>query len=340
MKKRLGVFALVFCMAPKSFATTYYPAQILGRDLGIKGLGWAGHVGLTLAKNASETASSVIEVLNDIDVIQINTIEHFKQATRYWGSRYGIADQTPAANQIIEEALRQRALCPIYTDSATYHIGQGTPDKPTRCAVFRCDTFINYLFHYAGFTLPTYHGKTLPRLVFNAFPKTHDVHAISTDLSLETFKKNFDLPKNKTTSQTIQNTWALAKNPSLRHEKRLFLLDYLGLNGSPELITAFITFYQKQTHPDIKSMLIRSTFTLYQTHFLNQPHTELKLFYQNLLSTPLQARDIPFVVRGFTQLSSTDEIKKYYKKINQLLYIHKEKLPLEIQAHLKKKIRV
>ncbi|MCH9689984.1 MAG: hypothetical protein K0U10_04965 [Gammaproteobacteria bacterium] len=299
MRKQNAFLALALCASPIGHATTYYPAQILGRDLGVPGLGWAGHVGLTIANHFSDTAEQVIEVLNNIEVIQINTIEHFKQAPHYWGSRYDIADQTPAAERIVKEALRQRALCPIYTDSATYHIGQGTPDNPTRCAVFRCDTFINYLFYNAGYTLPTYRGKTLPRLVFKAFPKAHDTHLTpSADTAFEQFKEKYDLPANKTTPRSIQATWTLAQDPNLSDKKRIFLLDYLGLNGSPDLIPAFIAYYKKQTHLDIKSMLIRSMFTLYQTHYLGQPHTELQQFYQHISNTQLQAKDIPIIKRG------------------------------------------
>jgi hypothetical protein len=328
MKKKYAFLALALCVAFKSHAVTYYPAQILGRDLGIPGLSWAGHVGLTLAQNLSDTAEHVIEVLNDIEVIQVNSISHFKQATRYWGSRYGIADQTSSADRITQEALRQQALCPIYTDSATYHIGEGTPNNPTRCAVFRCDTFINYLFHYAGHTLPTYRGTTLPRLVFNAFPKAHN----NDDDGLKSFKTKFDLPAYQITPDSIQTTWELAQNPNLSHHKRLFLLDYLGLNGSPELMQALIQYHKTQVNPNIKSMLIRSTFTLYQTHFLGKPHPALQQFYQTLLNTPLQAKDLPIVIRGFMQLSSPNTQLQFKNKIQRLLQQHQ--LPDKTQQQL------
>ncbi|MDF1646027.1 MAG: hypothetical protein P1U61_03460 [Legionellaceae bacterium] len=336
MNKKFAFLAISICASAQSHATHYYPAQILGRDLGIKGLGWAGHVGLTIADHFSDTAEYVIEVLNEIDVIQINTIEHFKKNTRYWGSRYGIADQSPSADSIVKEALKQRALCPIYTDSATYHIGEGTVDKPNKCAVFRCDTFINYLFHYAGYTLPTYRGKTLPRLVFKAFPKTHDDGATNIDLPFEQFKLTFDLPTQQTTPQTIKKTWQLAQNPSLSLKKRIFLIDYLGLNGSPGLIHDFIDDYKKQTHAAIKSMLIRSTFTLYQTHFLHQPHTELQQFYQNLLSTPLPSKDIPIVLRGFIDLSDTQQKLRHQAQTKRLLQQHIKALPFETRISLQK----
>ncbi len=336
MKKRLSVFVLLSILTFVSHATTYYPAQILGRQLGIKGLGWAGHVGLTIAEHFSDTAHQIIEVLNEIEVIQVNTIEHFKQTTRYWGSRYGIADHTEAADVIVKEALRQRALCPIYTDSATYHIGQGTPDNPTRCAVFRCDTFINYLFHHAGYTLPTYRGKTLPKYVFKAFPKSHEDGDIILDVPLDNFKQAFDLPASQVTPQSIQTSWMLAQNPNLSDEKRLFLLDYLGLNGTPELLSAFIQYYPTQTNSTIKSMLIRSTFTLYQKYFLNQPHTELQQFYQKLLDKPLDTRDVPFVIRGFIQLSNTQQKYHAENKLHQLLKAYEKTLPNETYRQLKK----
>ena len=282
MKKSATLGALLLCsISSISHTAPYYPAQILGRDLEIRGLSWAGHVGLTLGKHFSDTTESVIEVLNQIEVIQINAISQFKKTTRYWGSRYGIVDQTPAADRMMKEALRQRALCPIYTESSTFYPGQGTPDNPTRCAVFRCDTFINYLFHEAGYTLPTYRGITLPRLVFKAFPKIHENGLAASTTSFEVFRANFDLPPENTTPKTLQTTWKLAQMPRLALKERLFLLDYLGLNGTPELIPDLIAFYNKQTHADIKSMLIRSTFTLYQTHFSNQPHVALKKFYIN-----------------------------------------------------------
>ncbi|MDX2346276.1 MAG: hypothetical protein QNK11_05350 [Legionella sp.] len=58
MKTKYAFLALVLCVACKSHATTYYPAQILGRDLGIKGL--------AISQEFSNTAEHVIEMLNDI----------------------------------------------------------------------------------------------------------------------------------------------------------------------------------------------------------------------------------------------------------------------------------
>ncbi len=329
MKIKSLLLVPVLCCALPVKATTLYPAQIVGRDANIPGLSWLGHVGITIANKPSESTNNIIEVLPEINAIQINSLADFKQRSQYWGSRYGIADQHPSAKRVIDEAYKQRVLCPIFTQSESYRVGLGTPDNPTRCAVFRSDTFVSHVFHTAGHDLPTYHGITLPLRVFYAFPKAHNNCTLTPNMPIDAFKKSIDLPKKQTTFSSIHTLWELAQNPYLNHEKRLFILDYLGLNGTPDLIEDFIQYYKKQTDADIKNMLIRSTFILYQTHFLNQPHPELQQFYKNLLDKPLTAENIPFVIRGFVTLSSTSQVLLSQYQINQQLKHHAKKLPPE-----------
>lgn len=335
MNKKIHLLTSALLCTLSAQATTHYPAQIVGRDLDEPYIHWFGHVGITIANKTDEPTENIIEVLPSMNVIQINPLSDFKQRSRYWGSRYGIADHDASTQKIVDEALKQRALCPVYTLSDTYHIGLGTPDNPIRCAVFRCDTFVNHIFHTAGHDLPTYNGITLPLRVFYAFPKAnHDYHQNIQDLSFDKFKQEVDLPQNQTTPESIHHLWKLVKNPYLPHNKRIFLLDYLGLNGTPDLIDAFIDYYQEQTHPDIKNMLIRSTFTLYQTHFLNRPHKHLQKFYHSLLNQPLNTEAIPFVIRGFVTLSSAKEVLLSQYQINQQLTYHAQKLPPENQISL------
>ncbi len=338
----------LLCALPAN-ATPLYPAQVVGRDLNEPLITWAGHVGITIGNNPYERTENIIEVLPQINAIQINTVSDFKQHSYYWGSRYGIADRQASAQNVIDEALKQRALCPTFTQSDSYQIGLGTPDNPIRCAVFRCDTFVNHVFHTAGHDLPTYHGISLPLRVFYAFPKSHhdhetthgspidDIDDIDMDMprdDFNAFKLKVDLPKNKTTFKSIHNLWALAKNPHLGLNKRIFILDYLGLNGTSDLIEEFISYYETQTDPNIKNMLVRSTFTLYQTHFLAQPHEKLQAFYQNLLSKPLTDEEVPFVIRGFVTLSSTNQVFMSQLQINKQLNQHTSTLPSETALQL------
>lgn len=145
-----------------------YPAEIIGRELNIWGAHWAGHVGITTAPNIAQDAFQVIEVLKDADP--------------NWGSRFGISDRGNNALRILREANFQKDLgCATYTIWAEYMPSIDSYDSPkphpTYCGYFRCDTFVNYTFHWGNYTLPTYNPPgennkpTIPLYVFNAFPQ-------------------------------------------------------------------------------------------------------------------------------------------------------------------------
>ncbi|WP_242604136.1 hypothetical protein [Legionella erythra] len=69
----------------------------------------------------------VIEVLNENPVGQINSISNFKSRSKYWGSKYGVADRGVIGYNILVEANHQRWWCPKYTNDTKYHIGVGIP---------------------------------------------------------------------------------------------------------------------------------------------------------------------------------------------------------------------
>lgn len=80
-----------------AYAKKIFPAEIMGRDLNISGLGWIGYVGISNAvmfdpSGMTQTTSLLIEVLNETPVGQINTISDFISCSPFWGSRYGPAD--------------------------------------------------------------------------------------------------------------------------------------------------------------------------------------------------------------------------------------------------------
>lgn len=115
----------------------------------------------------------VIEALNTQPAIQINEIHNFKSASRYWGSRYGIVPATSFPFNVLREAYVQKTLCPEYTMLALYSPGIRNSDGSIKqCAKFRCDTFVNHIFHIGGYNLPTFTGvlPSLPVNVFNSFP--------------------------------------------------------------------------------------------------------------------------------------------------------------------------
>lgn len=98
--KKISFILLIVLSANANAFLPIYPAEILGRDLNTPHLGWVGHVGIATAPSLYEDAYQVLEVLNDNHPIQLNFISDFKSRTKYWGSRYGIADRGNGALRI------------------------------------------------------------------------------------------------------------------------------------------------------------------------------------------------------------------------------------------------
>ncbi|MFW2535200.1 hypothetical protein [Legionella sp. 28fT52] len=113
-------------LCPLIYAKQIYPAEIMGRDLLVPGLGWIGHVGIATtymmsSAGMSNNADQVIEILNESPVGQINSISNFKSRSKYWGSKYGVADRGLLSYTILVEANHQRWWCPVYTSNTDYH---------------------------------------------------------------------------------------------------------------------------------------------------------------------------------------------------------------------------
>lgn len=367
-KNSLLALALTFSLTTFSHAepSTIFPAEIVGRNLNLAGFRWAGHVGITTGADISEISTQVIEVMCDTPVIQINPILQFKLASIYWGSRYGISDRGEGGTKIIKEANFQRGLCPIYTSTAAFEPGSGYDDegKPTHCAVFRCDTFINYVFHAAGYDLPTYNSFTLPVTVFSSFPKGHGDGPLAksllannpqfspssinhlnakqlAEMNYDEFLATIDLPANKLTQEIIDKTWNFANDSSLGAEKQTLIIDYLGLVGSVDLIPKFIDFYSKVDNVELKSMLLRSTFTLHQKFSWLKNHPQeranLQKFYAELLNKELTGRDAELVLRGFINLSSNDVLHSKIEKIQTLISNQNSNASVELLIELSMK---
>lgn len=184
MKKNLVVLSITLTLTaitcPPIYAKKIYPAEIMGRDLLFPKLGWIGHVGIATTNMMSpavmmNNADQVIEVLNENPVGQVNSISNFKSRSKYWGSKYGVADRGVLGYNILVEANHQRWWCPKYTSDTSYHIGSGIPTKGQviECGTWRCDTFAWWAFFSQG--LNTMPGSLwLPVEMFKFFPYYND----------------------------------------------------------------------------------------------------------------------------------------------------------------------
>ncbi|KTC81718.1 hypothetical protein [Legionella brunensis] len=89
MKNKIILAAFIPALSFSSvYAKQIFPAEIIGRDLLVPGMGWLGHVGISTTYMTSpdgmqKNADQVIEVLNENPVGQINYIDNFKKRSKY-----------------------------------------------------------------------------------------------------------------------------------------------------------------------------------------------------------------------------------------------------------------
>jgi hypothetical protein len=327
----------------------------MGRDLLIPGLGWAGHVGISTTymmspKGMEKNADQVIEVLNENPVGQINSISNFKSRSKYWGSKYGVADRGVIGYNILVEANHQRWWCPKYTNDTKYHIGRGVPTTGDilECGTWRCDTYAWWAFYSQG--LDTMPGRVwLPKKLFDYFPRFNDERLIDeqternpdivpnkslenvtaeelNDMLYEEFQMIMDAPPVHyvTSPSTVQMQFA--HNSNLNDVKRGIMIDRLiADDAEPDLVRKLLNLYNETKNVEVKNKIVQGLMTYNQRHrnvqsYINNDKPLLKAFFAELLSSkslnPKMADD---VIRGFIDTHSTEEIMANLDKINKLL---------------------
>lgn len=355
MNKNLVALGITLTLATITCSPIYakkiYPAEIMGRDLLIPGLGWAGHVGIsTTAGRMEGNANLVIEVLNENPVGQINSIKNFKSRSKYWGSRYGVADRGVIGNKILVEANHQRWWCPKYTNDTNYHIGSGVPrtGQVIECGTWRCDTYAWWAFYSQG--LDTMPGKVwLPRNLFNFFPYYNDERSavkspeqtseILTHRSLENvtaedlnempyeeFQMIMDTPPVHyvTSPSTVQMQFAYSSN--LNDVKRGIMIDRLIADDAEfDLVKKILNLYNETDNIEIKNKIVQGLMLYNQRHrnvksYIKNDQALLKVFFAELLdSKSLNPKMADDAIRGFIDTHSSEEIMTSRDKVDKWL---------------------
>lgn len=339
---------------PLIYAKQIYPAEVLGRDLNLPGLGWIGHVGISTTYRMSpegmgKNADQVIEVLNENPVGQINSISNFKARSKYWGSKFGLADRGMIGYRVLVEANHQRWWCPKYTSDTNYHIGSGVPTtgQVIECGTWRCDTYAWWAFYSQG--IDTMPGRVwLPIKVFHAFPYYNDERKIDLPLNnldnnvnktlenvtseelnampYEEFQMIMDAPSVHyvTSPSTIQMQFAYDSN--LNDVKRGIMIDRLiAEDTEPDLVKKLLKLYSESDSIEVKNKIVQGLMLYNQRHrnvksYINNEQPLLKVFFTELLNskslTPKMADD---GVRGFIDTHSPDEVMANLDKINKWL---------------------
>jgi hypothetical protein len=364
-QSQLIIILPLISFSPISF--TANPTDVVGRELLIPGLGWAGHTAIVTDDKVWNAGTYVVEALNEPQVLQINTIESFKKRSRFWGTKYGINQNDVTGTRIINEGAFQTSLkCAVYTYLPSYKPGTGQWGLPMTCPVFRCDTFVNYLYWWGGYKLPTYnppgddiYNSTLPSLVFNAFPyyrketvsssfiipRVPFIHNITNEEIQEMdFKDLLNLISGNNFSQlNLENLFELVQNKAISKDKRILLLDKIGFISKPNTLPRLIAlYYDVKDDVEISDMVLRDTQIIYQENknlkdFQNERDNLLN-FYSRLLNQDLESKQAHIVLRGLISLSSEGVLFKNKSKIEHMLNQIQENeivLPLKTLLALK-----
>lgn len=314
--------------------------DIVGRDLLIWGLGWAGHVAMVTGDNVGQSSSLLIEAMQDAKpyAIVLNNLGLFKQQSKYWGSRYGIGDYASGTRAALVEINHQRWWCPSYTSSTAYKIGQGVPTtgQIISCGEWRCDTLVSWGFYSAGYPQIMNNKVILPTIVFNTFPFQNNglledsdtnnppllvqsdkiFSDLSADelntMSYEEFELIADIPMEQATPTHIAAEWRYANDPHINDIKRGIFIDRLSMSNEQDVIPRFIKMYEETKIPEIKRKLIIGTVIYYQSHNdqvnSSQDRELLRTFYKKLLDEQLAVDSSDMAVRGFIHFYSSKEI--------------------------------
>ena len=319
--------------------------DIVGRDLNQWPLGWIGHVGMGTGDDVGLPTQLIIEVLNEAPkpVVQFNSLSNFISRSKYWGSRYGIGDYSTGTYNALVEANRQGWWCPSYTTSTAYVIGAGNIRNraPSKCGVWRCDTYVAWAFYSAGFAQLMNNKIMVPLNVWGTFPYSNGDALISettppklraidkefTDLTVDElnnldftrFEEIADIPIQDETPTHLAKEWEFAENESVVDVKRGIFLDLLAIVEEQNTISKLLDIYNKTKNNEVKSKVIQALQTNYQNKkdFISSQEKEnLNSFYDEQLQKPLRFIDIDKIVRGYIDINNAQKILGMRSKID------------------------
>ncbi|STX28460.1 Uncharacterised protein [Legionella beliardensis] len=366
MNKKILILMIAAIASQADARKPLASGDIVGRDLLIPGAGWIGHVGLGTGDDVGLPTQIIIEVLNESPVVQLNNLTNFRARSRYWGSRSGLGDYSTGTYNALVEAYHQSWWCPTYSSSTAYVIGQGNPytRQPTKCGMWRCDTFIAWDFYSAGFPQIMNNRIMLPLNVYNTFPyangdtitkinnvedKTPLIHdkdkqffELSADelnnLSYEKFVELADIPLSEETPTHIAVEWEFAANKNVNSTKRGIFIDRLSISNEQDVISRFLEMYKRDSNPEIRSKLIQGIMIYYQNNREQTDNTLddelLKQFYSGLLNQKLARNDADKVIRGYIDFHSPEEIMNHRVDVEKQMIGIEPRLELGLRHEL------
>jgi len=278
MKKAVAVLAFVGCASMNAFALS--TGDMVGFDIDYTKDGAPfGHVGVINTNTGNEPC--VIEATppdSRHKPVHCLPLSMVKSRGAYWGAKYSDWSRANWA-RIYYAAQPEMNNCSLYTYTTEIQIGAGV-----RCAVFRNDTFVNYLLYDINQSKP-YSGIS-PQSLFSSYNKvaepgiktTTNLTENSSSLSLSNIEtKEFSqltlsemdnllsssFVHDKNEEDSVKKWWefAVLENDAIHQS---YALDVVAFHGGEEYTTKMIELYSHVKTDEQKYNVFKALTILYQ----------------------------------------------------------------------------
>lgn len=361
MMKRKVIFSLV-CGLSYSLceAGPVMPGHIVGRDMDTRIIKRLGHVGIATAPSINQPAYQVLEVLHDHPVIQLNSLADFKSRSRYWGSRYGLGNKSQHLAALRFGNFQQDLDCAEYTYKAQFKPNEGTYTRAgyavcKKSGLFRCDTFIYFLFKFiSGVDIPVGNAIT-PKRLFMAFPHGNGdgpyayqpspgyermpqtrqpkvtldkaTPELLINMDEEEFLLTIDTPDEALAKEKAPWLLSMLKSPDLLNfEKKMYIADTLRMTGDASMIPELIERYREtqglvsEGVVKYQNMLISAVHILYGDDPKDELKPVVKRFYLDLLQSPiLDVGAVSNVIRGLISIMPEEQLLQHRDQMKRLV---------------------
>ncbi|ARM34944.1 hypothetical protein [Legionella longbeachae] len=362
--KLIYVISSIAISCPVYSKIPSFVGDLVARDL--VGAGPLGHVGIASAPDYRMRPTVVLEALDSVPHIQVNSIDNFKSRSKFWGSKGGLLP--PKSNEsytVANRIVRQYYACPEYTITWRWREGKiDSNTKPISCGQFRCDTLVNYAYAFsAGYSLPTYDTTwTTPLAVYNYFPVDSDllipehlnsasdsvlaninanISSINENNLIELNAENFyQMLQNSSniSKEEIKYLWKLLTSNQVDSKVKILFYDFISFE-TPDYLTDEIIKQAKNETGESRHKLLVTLQSIYQKSLGKNEETSLKEisnFFKELQLEDLDKNDGGIVYRGLATLAPK-HISTKKANLTNMDKIHVDILSLKSDRNNEKK---
>lgn len=330
MKRTASLLSFIIVIHPAYSKIPSFVGDLVARDL--VWVGPAGHVGIATAPHYTMRPTLVLEAMDTAPHIQQNTVADFKSRTQYWGSKGGlVSPQSIESYTVANRIIKQYYACPQYSYTWQWKEGQiDGKSRPISCALFRCDTLVNYAYAFSeGYSLPTYNTTwTSPVAIYNYFPvesdlflpENHDDFSHQEKIYKEINFLNSSNIANLTpgefyhilqnaghlSKEQLSNLWEMFTTNDVNLEVKILFYDFIVFEDINFLIKKII-HQAKNESGKLRHKLLVLIEAIYQNKLKNQDNEfieDIVKFFEEIQHQDLDKDDGGIVYRALATLTS------------------------------------